>query len=561
MKRILSFFLCAVLLVSLTLSVQAAPVYRPEELKMEKEAILSALYEAEIADLRQAIDLGLVTCEELTAYYLERIEAYNEPYNCFITICDDAIEAARSRDAQLAEGTATGSLFGIPVVIKDNMDLEGYHTTNGYKKKDSQIAGSNATVVQALLDEGAVIIAKANMSTAAQDALRSYSAAVGETKNAYNTELAAGGSSGGSAVSVSLNFAAAALGTDTNSSLRIPAALAGCVSLRPTFGLLSNNGIKRLNRTRDTAGAITRTVYDQAIMLDVLTGGQYGYAENLNGNALEGIRIGVLKELAYETGGYRRTGQIDIEVDYAFQQALDTMRACGAEVVEVSIPNLLSLAERTMSTNNDARKQKVYAAFLEALEEYNVSCLVFPSYLSTPQKSGRDANGTYWDVTTQDNINNCRILSPCAGLPEISVPIGTHSRGAGIGMEIAAAKGEEQLLLDLAYSYMNADGPRDIPTGAPDTYAASNQGSLKELIAWQQRVEEPEPEEPEPEETTVPEEPEETTAPPAPVEKSLSELPAWWPFAALTVLGVLLMCVVVVVVLRARKKKEPTLVE
>lgn len=548
MKRILAIILCAVLFAPLALPAKASPVYRPDELKMEKEAVLSALYEAQIADLRQAIDLGLVTCEELTAYYLQRIDVYNEPYNCFITVCDDALDVARSRDAQLAEGTASGRLFGIPIVIKDNMDLEGYHTTNGYKKNSSQIAGSNATVVQSLLDEGAVIIAKANMSTAAQDALRSYSAAAGETKNAYNTELAAGGSSGGSAVSVSLNFAAAALGTDTNSSLRIPAALAGCVSLRPTFGLLSNNGIKRLNRTRDTAGAITRTVQDQAIMLDVLTGGQYNYTENLNGNALQGIRIGVLEELAYKSGGYRRTGKIDIEVDYAFERALQIMRDCGAEVVPVSIPNLLSLAERTMSTNNDARKQSVYEAFIKALEENNVSCLVFPSYLSAPQRSGKDANGVYWDVTTQDNINNCRILSPCASLPEISVPIAIHSRGAGIGMEIAAPKGEEQLLLDIAYSYMNAADSRKTPTGAPDTYAEHNQGDLKELVAWQLRTEEPEIEE-----TTEPVE--QTT--PVPPQTSQDKQPLWWPFALLIALGALLMCVAIIVLVKTRKQKEP----
>lgn len=555
MKRILTLILCTVLLVPLVLPVQAAPVYRADELKMEKESVLSALYEAEISDMRQAIDLGLVTCEELTAYYLQRIEDYNKPYNCFITICDDALEVARTRDAQLAEGIASGILFGIPIVIKDNMNLDGYHTTNGYRKKSSQIADSNADVVQALLDEGAVLIAKANMSTGAQDALRSYSAAVGETKNAYNTELAAGGSSGGSAVSVSLNFAAASLGTDTNSSLRIPAALAGCVSLRPTFGLLSNSGIRRLNRTRDTAGPITRTVYDQAIMMDVLTGGQYNYTENLNGNALQGIRIGVLEELAYKTGGYKRSGKIDVEVAYAFEQALQTMRDCGAEIVTVSIPNLLSLSEQTMYTNNDARKQKVYAAFTKALEEYDVSCMVFPSYLSAPQRSGRDANGVYWDVTSQSNINNCRILSPSAGLPEISVPIGTHSRGAGMGMEIAAAKGQEQLLLDLAYSYTNSTGPRDIPTGAPDTYSEYNQGNLKELIAWQLKVDEPEPV---PEETVEATEPTETTVPVEQVNQT-AELELW-PFILLSSLCLLLLCAVVLLAIRKRKEQE-TLIE
>jgi hypothetical protein len=206
-----------------------------------------------------------------------------------------------------------------------------------------------------------------------------------------------------------------------------------------------------------------------------------------------------------------------------------------------------------MSTNNDGRKQKVYAAFLKALEENNVSCLVFPSYLSAPQRSGRDANGTYWDVTTQDNINNCRILSPCASLPEISVPIATHSRGAGIGMEIAAPKGEEQLLLDLAYSYMNAAGARDVPTGAPDTYTEFSQGDLKELIAWQLRVEEPEPEE-----TT---EPTETTAPPVPEEEPRTEEPVWWPFALLIAFGVVLITVAGVLLVKALRKQERVPVE
>lgn len=199
------------------------------------DAVLASLYEADIVSMREALDLGLLTCEELTAYYLERIESYNDEYNCFITMCDDALEIAREKDEQMAAGEASGSLFGIPVVIKDNMDYAGYHTTNGHTKTDDQIADENAEIAQYLLDEGAVIIGKTNMSTDAEDTRASASAAAGETKNAYNSGLASSGSSGGSAVAVSLNFAAAGLGTDTNSSLRYPAALNGCVSLRSTW--------------------------------------------------------------------------------------------------------------------------------------------------------------------------------------------------------------------------------------------------------------------------------------------------------------------------------------
>ncbi len=479
MKRLFAVILCLFFCLSLPPAVQAE-----EKVSVDKQALLSALYEADISAIHRALSLGLTTSTELTEFYLERIENYNEPYNCFITICEDALEVAKQRDAMRAEGKAEGALFGIPIVIKDNMNLTGYHTTNGYKKKDSQIAKENADVVHAFLDAGAIILAKTNMSTAAQDALCSISEVAGETKNAYNTALASGGSSGGSAVATSLNFAVAALGTDTNSSLRIPAALNGCVSLRPTFGLLSNKGIKQLNSTRDTAGAITRTVYDQAIMLDVLTGFANGYTENLNANALQGMRIGILEELTYPTAkdAKRTEKNIDDEVAGAFESAVKELESLGAEVVKVSFPKLFTLSARTFSSGDVAYKEKLYNAYLKVLEENDVSVLIYPSYLSAPIRSGVDENGKVWDPTAQVNINNCRTLSPSASLPEISVPIGVHSCGAGIGMEIAAPRNCEQLLLNIAYSYTQGYDHRQTPEGAPDSYAEFHAGTLQTVI-------------------------------------------------------------------------------
>lgn len=479
MKRILAAVLCLVIL-------SGIPVVQAQEaaVSVEQDTLLSALYEADISAMQEALSLGLITSEELTEYYLQRIEDYNKPFNCFITICDNALEIARQRDADREKGLAKGALFGIPIVVKDNMNYEGYHTTNGYYKKDSQIAKDNADVVQAFVDAGAIIIAKTNMSTAAQDALCSKSQVAGETKNAYNTTMASGGSSGGSAVATSLNFAAAALGTDTNSSLRIPAALNGCISLRPTFGLLSNKGIKRLNSTRDTAGAITRTVYDQALMLDVLTVGQNEYAKNLNPDVLKGLRIGILEELSYATTkeAKRKEKNIDSEVAEAFANAVKELERLGAEVVTVSIPNLFTLSARTFSSGDAKYKQALYDAFVEKLEEYDVSCMIYPSYLTAPIRSGKDENGKKWSASSQVNINNCRTLSPSAGLPEISVPIGLHSRGAGIGMEIAAPKNCEQLLLDIAYAYTSQYNHRATPEGATDSYKNANQGSLQAVI-------------------------------------------------------------------------------
>ncbi len=479
MKRLFAAILCLFFCLSLFPAVQAE-----EEVTVDKQALLSALYDADISAIHRALSLGLITSTELTEYYLERIEDYNGSYNCFITICEDALEVAKQRDAMRAEGKAEGALFGIPIVIKDNMNLTGYHTTNGYKKKDSQIAKENADVVQAFLDAGAIILAKTNMSTAAQDALCSISQVAGETKNAYNTALASGGSSGGSAVATSLNFAVAALGTDTNSSLRIPAALNGCVSLRPTFGLLSNKGIKRLNSTRDTAGAITRTVYDQAIMLDVLTGFANGYTDNLNANALQGMRIGILEELTYATAkdANRTEKNIDDEVAAAFENAVKELESLGAEVVPVSFPKLFTLSARTFSSGDAEYKEKLYNAYLQVLEENDVSVLIYPSYLTAPIRSGADENGKIWNPTAQVNINNCRTLSPSASLPEISVPIGVHSRGAGIGMEIAAPRNCEQLLLNISYSYTQKYDHRQVPEGATDTYKEYNAGTLQAVI-------------------------------------------------------------------------------
>ena len=291
MKKILPLVIVLALLLSLPVSAS----------QYSKEDILAALYEADISEISDAIKSGVVSVRELTQYYLERINEYNDEYNCFITLCEDALYQADVKDAILQRGEASGMLFGVPVVIKDNMDYEGYPTTNGYSKKYADIAKDNAYVVQRLLDEGAVILGKTNMSTGADSARHSISIAGGETYNAYNTALSPGGSSGGTAAAVSLNFAAAGLGTDTNSSLRLPAALNGCVSMRTTTGLISREGCAPLNPDRDVPGAITRTVKDQALMLDVLTESKYSFSENLSDDALRGKTLAIVSELCFDT--------------------------------------------------------------------------------------------------------------------------------------------------------------------------------------------------------------------------------------------------------------------
>lgn len=466
-------------------AVSAETTKEPEGFQWDisKEALLASLWEADIASIHEAYEMGWITCTELTAYYLERIDEYNDTYNCFITICNDALEQAQKCDEAMAAGEAKGALFGIPMVIKDNMHYLGYYTTNGYNFSPHRLASRTAPIVQYILQEGAIIIGKTNMSTNAQDARTSTSLVAGETKNAYNAELASGGSSGGSAVATSLNFALAGLGTDTNSSLRLPAVLNGCVSLRSTTGRLNSDGIIKLNFDRDVPGVITRTVMDQAIILDTLSNGTTHYAENLNENALQGLRIGVLYEYTYAIGGQRSERNIDDEVAAAFENAVKEFETLGAEVVMVHIPDALDLAEHSLVSHKISDIERMHSLVMQAMEENDVSALIFPTYLSTPLRSGWDSNGKYWYASNQTFINNARVLSSCAGIPEIAIPIGYHSLGAGIGMEIAALKNEEQLLLDIAYTYTQNFDHRRATDNAPDLYADHYQVTLGECVA------------------------------------------------------------------------------
>lgn len=478
MKKLLIFFLC------ILLSVQtfAADIEITEDFEVEvnKEALLAALYEADITSIRKAIDLGLISCYDLTAYYLERIEAYNDTFHCFITLCDNALEVARQRDEAIADGSAEGMLFGIPIVVKDNIDYEGFRTTNGLSS--GTMAQKSATVVQYLLEEGAVILGKTNMSAGAQDAICSVSDTGIQTFNAYNPSLAPGGSSGGSAVAVSLNFAVAGLGTDTNSSLRYPSALNGCVSLRTTFGLLDRSGCVILNPERDTVGAITRSVRDQAIMLDVMSANTYHFTENLNDKALEGLRIGVLSELCYPVAGsYPRSSNLmDKEILAAFDNTLSELESCGAQIVTVSAPSILSEIDSDKELNKTLEK---------ILNENQVSALIYPAYLHTPHYATSEHLGGK-SVYDQVYITNCNGISSRAGAPEITVPIGQHSTGAGIAMEIISFRNNDQLLLDIAYSYTTRYDHRISPETAPTLHYGEAELTLQELLLlYEQKTE------------------------------------------------------------------------
>lgn len=480
LKRTIAVILFALILVP---CVSAAENSETVFEDITKNDIYAAVYEADIRSLRSAIDCGLITSRELTEIYLDRIDKFGGARKCFITLCDNALEEADKRDAAIADGTAEGTLFGIPVVVKDNIEYAGYPTTNG-NKKDGSISETNAAVVQYLLDEGAVILGKTNMSTGAQEARITISRAVGETTNAYDPGMAAGGSSGGTAVSVSLNLAAAGLGTDTNASLRYPAVLNGCVSLRSTFDLVSREGVIKLHGKRDVAGAITRTVYDQAVMLDAITGGIYGFTKRLDADSLKGARLGVIKELSYPYGSSdRSSANFDPEISAAFEKALSELKECGAEIVEVSIPRIFSMSASCNESyaNADAAKDNFYEAYKSLFESENLTAVIFPSCVTAPLYTGVTSDGSL-RVYQQTSVTNLSVIAPQLGVPEMSVQIGLHSRNAGMGIEFAGLRGDDQKILDLAYSYTLKYDHRTVPEYAENLYGTAKY-SMSEIVS------------------------------------------------------------------------------
>jgi amidase len=300
---------------------------------------------ADIGALRAALDSGRLSSEQLVGYYLRRIERYDKAgprINALITMNPRALEQARQLDVGAKTMVHKPMLYGIPFIAKDNYDTAGIETSGGSAALKHSVPAVNAFVIQKLLDQGAILIGKANMSElAASHGRLGYSSAGGLTLNPYNTARDASGSSSGSAAGVAADFAAFALGTDTGGSVRAPASVTGLAGLRPTLGLTSRSGVVPLSLTFDTTGVLARSVKDLAIVLDAIAGPDPGdtatlaqplpgarYVEALGTRSIRGARLGVV--------GNFRGG--NAEVDAVERTALDRLASLGAVLVPVTLP-------------------------------------------------------------------------------------------------------------------------------------------------------------------------------------------------------------------------------
>lgn len=306
------------------------------------------LMDATIYEMQEAMETGNLTSERLTQMYIDRIETYDKALdlNSILAINPEAMEDARELDREREEGNVRGPLHGIPVVVKANMDVKGMATTAGARILQDMIAPEDSFVVKKLREAGAVILGQANMSEFAFATASSRSTLGGNVHNAYDTIKTPAGSSGGTAVAVTCDFAAAGVGTDTGGSIRNPSSFANIYGMRPSKGLVSDSGILPLKAYKDTAGPMARTAEDMAIMLEAMAGTDEnddytvevdadamaagGYRGSLTSNALKGMKLG------YLTYSFEGSAKPSRQVEAMLDRTLSVLTDAGAEIVDIS---------------------------------------------------------------------------------------------------------------------------------------------------------------------------------------------------------------------------------
>jgi len=299
-----------------------------------------SLHTLTIHELRAKLRAGEVSARQVTQAILQRIEAVDGRLKSYLWLNPD--DALAQADAIDQAGSAKGGklLAGVPVAIKDVINVTGQPCTCASKILQGYVAPYDATVIHQLREAGAILLGRTNMDEFAMGSSTENSS-WGTTRNPWDLERIPGGSSGGSAAAVGADAAIVALGSDTGGSIRQPAALCGCVGLKPTYGLVSRYGLVAFASSLDQIGPFTKDVTDAALMLQVLAGHDPrdstsvpqavpDYAAIL-GRGVKGIRIGLPKE--YFIAG------LDREIEAAVRAAIQKLVELGAEVVEISLPH------------------------------------------------------------------------------------------------------------------------------------------------------------------------------------------------------------------------------
>ncbi|QHZ56827.1 amidase [Brevibacillus sp. NSP2.1] len=471
---------------------------------------MSPNYEASILEWQAAMEEGKTTSRELTLSFLERIAAYDKqgPYiNAISEINPDALFIAEALDRERAVSGSRGPLHGIPVLIKDNIATkDNMHTTAGSLALADSYAAADSFVAARLREAGAVILGKTNLTEWANfmaDLMpNGYSSRGGQVRNPYGPgTFDVGGSSSGSGASIAAGFAVAAVGTETSGSILHPAEKNSLVGIKPTVGLISRRGIIPISHSQDTAGPMTRSVTDAAILLGALAGvdpkdpateksvgiAQRDYLPFLDANGLQGARIGVVRS--------RFLAKCSAEEVALYEAALSQLREAGATLIDpVRIPTedaewsshvlmhefkagiqayLKNFAPtyplRTLkdiiafNREHEARALRYGQDILEQSEETS-GTLTEPAYLrqrlydlEMSQRQGIDAAVSEHALDALLFPGSTGYAIPAkAGYPSITVPAGYTSEGKPFGITLTGLAFTESVLLRLAYAYEQA---------------------------------------------------------------------------------------------------------
>jgi aspartyl-tRNA(Asn)/glutamyl-tRNA(Gln) amidotransferase subunit A len=296
-----------------------------------------------IAGLAEAFATGRLTPIDAAAAYLARIDREDPALGAFVTVTRErAVDDTRRVLTQLTAGASPGPLAGVPIAHKDLFATRGIRTTGGSRLHEQWIPERDAVVVARLADAGTVLLGKTNTHELG-GGVTTINPFFGTTRNPHDRARIAGGSSGGSAAAVAARLVLAATGSDTGGSVRIPAALCGCVGLKPTFGRVSTDGLLGACPSFDHAGVLTRTVADAAALLAVIAGSRSQIGATATASAadanpsgsrvtvdLKGLRVGVPRAYFFE--------DLDADVARSVESALDHLRQQGAVVRDVTLP-------------------------------------------------------------------------------------------------------------------------------------------------------------------------------------------------------------------------------